>query len=180
LVRQVAIIDQPIGIHTAMPTDVRMRVARFEHAALDAYCQMAGDPPLPEPAPVRIASRADQLLQVPQTADEFRIGQLWLYPPKRMKDWDERLDVPAYGDIDLDQLDLLEKELGLKCYHLDKLAGAPAWAQDPLVPSCRKCRSPMRYLFQVVTNGPIQIGGDGIGWLFICPSCHDGTFTWQR
>jgi len=105
----------------------------------------------------------------------------WIYPPRRIAGWQEQLDVPAYEDpLDLDQVDLLEKELDLRCYHGNKLAGPPCWAQSPDAPTCRNCRAPMRHLFQVTSSGWIQIGGDGLGWLWICPGCLDGTFTWQR
>jgi hypothetical protein len=104
----------------------------------------------------------------------------WIYPPRRITTWEERLDVPAYEDpLDLGQIELLEKELNLRCYDADKLAGPPCWVQSPAVPSCRACRVPMRHLFQVVTSGGIQFGDLGSGWLFLCPACRDGTFTWQ-
>jgi hypothetical protein len=89
--------------------------------------------------------------------------------------------VPAFGDIDLDDVDALQ-ERGLRCQSGDKIGGYPCWAQSPRVPRCPGCQIEMRYLMQLVTNVnvPMGIGGDGLGWIFVCPRCREATFTWQR
>jgi hypothetical protein len=180
LVRHVACVGQPLDLSTALLEAARLSVAYFEHVAMNAYLEQCGDAPLPEPTPMRLAARAAQLLEVPQTLDAFLTRRAWLYPPQRIASWTEFLDVPAYGDLSLDEVELLEQALDLRCSPADKLAGVPAWIQDPAVPSCGTCRAPMRVLSQLRTQGPIHIGGDGTGWLFVCPTCQGGTFSWQR
>ncbi len=179
-IRHVALAAEPMSIEAALPELVRVQMARLEHECLAAHMVRTGDPAPPEATAFALAERAAQLLVVPSSDQEFFVSRALRYPPQRVTHWDEALDNPAYGDLTLAEGELLEQQLGRRCLAGHKLAGAPAWAQDPAPARCRACRLPMQYLFQVTTSGPIDIGGDGIGWLFVCRKCQDATFTWQR
>lgn len=144
LVGQIECEGAAVEVGFALTRDRRRTMVSFEHAAQDAYGQMCGDALLPALAESQVAARAAQLLQVPRSDEAFFTTSPWMYPPKRIAGWDELMDVPAYGDISLDEVDLLESELGQRCMHVEKLAGAPAWVQDPSVPTCRQCGVPMR------------------------------------
>ncbi|MBL8952707.1 MAG: DUF1963 domain-containing protein [Myxococcaceae bacterium] len=179
LVRHVAVQGAPLELGAALSIAQRERLVGFNTASLDAYCESIGDPPPAARSPAELAASVEAMAVVPADLTDFLQGQRWVLPPQRIARFDERVEVPAYGDVDPETLDRLAEQ-GLECFAGHKLGGSPKWAQAPQVPSCRACRTPMRFLFQLTTSGPVQIGGDGIGWLFVCATCRDATFTWQR
>lgn len=78
----------------------------------------------------------------------------------------EELPSPLREDLDGDTW----MALGEFCHDGDKLGGWPAWVQGPELPSCRKCGSKMRFLFQVDSNcGVDHMFGDvGTAHLSYC------------
>lgn len=61
-----------------------------------------------------------------------------------------------------------------------KLGGTPTWVQSPEVPSCKKCKKPMRLAAQLDSNDTgMNFGDSGIGYLFVCGSEHAAEFISQ-
>jgi hypothetical protein len=183
VVRHVRRDTAPQDLRAALPPEPLELRRRCALESLVAYCQRVGD----EATALVFARRIDEErvgaieYQVPLTRADIVDGRTFLFPPTRIVGWTSAPDVPGYGDIDLDDLDLLER-LGLACLNEEKLSGFPRWAQEPSVPMCRSCGSVMRYLLQLTAGGlsPVAVGGDGVGWIFVCSNCGEGTFTWQR
>jgi|GEM_PF-4003161 len=183
VVRHVSCAAGPGDIRDALPLlllDLRRRCSLERMAS---YCRITGDEGHAKTWEARIGTEQvdPKSYDVPGSVEQFQLESSFLLPAKRVVEWSGEPDVPAYGDLDLDEVDAL-RERGLQCQSADKLGGYPNWAQSPRVPRCPGCRKEMRYLLQLVTNGavPIGIGGDGLGWVFVCPTCREATFTWQR
>lgn len=70
---------------------------------------------------------------VPESVQVFRVEQSFLFPARRVVAWTSVPDVPAFGDIDLDDVDALA-EHGHRCKGGDKLGGHPPGRRAP---TCR-------------------------------------------
>jgi predicted DNA-binding WGR domain protein len=184
LVRHVRCAGPPEDIRAALPAALLYARRRHELEGMVAYCERGGDV---ESAAVFarkiVEERVDATYyEVPRSRADALARRAFPFPVGRVAAWVAEPEVPAYGDLDLDDVQLLEERCGLACRAGDKLGGSPRWIQDRMELTCRTCRAPMRYLFQVTSNGlsPITVGGDGLGWIFVCTRCGEATFTWQR
>jgi predicted DNA-binding WGR domain protein len=182
LVRHVHRDGDPADLHEALPLALLDLRRRCGLETMVAHCQTVGD----QATGAVFAQKLDtegvdpRDYQVPDPKAPPTMHRPFLFPARRITGYAEVVDIPAYGD--LDDLELLETALGHTCQPGDKLGGYPRWAQDRAVVPCRGCGKAMRYLLQVVSNGlsPITLGGDGLGWVFVCAPCGEATVTWQR
>ncbi|MFD0564354.1 hypothetical protein ACFQ2M_21825 [Kitasatospora saccharophila] len=61
-----------------------------------------------------------------------------------------------------------------------RVGGTPGWLQDPEIPSCPGCASPMEFAAQLENDDTgINFGDDGRGYLFTCRPCTRAAFLWQ-
>ncbi len=65
--------------------------------------------------------------------------------------------------------------------HVNKVGGYPVWLQADETPSCKKCRKRLRFVAEIHAgiDRNLTFGDAGVGYLFVCPSEHEGRFLWQ-
>jgi len=62
----------------------------------------------------------------------------------------------------------------------DKVGGYPVWYQQEHVPKCPSCGVAMRFVAQLnEVAEPLNFGGGGVAYLFLCPDEHGGAVLWQ-
>jgi hypothetical protein len=115
-------------------------------------------------------STVGRLLRI---ADSGQLGHAVL-PGQAILGWQPAHELPSPEELPSWLRDNLDGDtwmaLGEFCHDGDKLGGWPGWIQGPELPSCRKCGSKMRFLFQVDSNcGVDHMFGDmGIAHLSYC------------
>ena len=113
------------------------------------------------------------------------------FVPSVLERWERQApELAAYGEelpIDDGERALVDERYedlrdgDQRCHLGDKLGGWPRWIQGPSIPACPICRTRMRYLLQLDSNGLCghQFGDLGAGHLFQCPRHVEGlAFTW--
>ena len=94
-------------------------------------------------------------------------------------------EVPAQGETMLGAVSgmRLADDAGEEDYVLGKIGGKPDWIQADETPGCRKCSDYMDFYAQFDQgrefSTAINFGGDGLGYAFVCATCHEAAFVWQ-
>ena len=102
-----------------------------------------------------------------------------LFEECRIVGWTKHEEFPDAQELDVLGIDLsAEQEQMLKGAPLatsprDKLMGWPAWQQRPQRFACPECKTEMRTIFQLDSNGLSILAGDGRGWVIQCPVHRD-------
>lgn len=95
-------------------------------------------------------------------------------PGQAIVGWEPAHELPRSDELPIELMLSMEDAqwvaLNQHCRDGDKLGGWPAWVQGPELPNCRKCGSPMRFLFQVDSDcGVDHMFGDvGTAHLSYC------------
>lgn len=99
----------------------------------------------------------------------------WVLPAHRIGKYVEHRELPVASRLEPEVQALLATRRSLQCDARTKLGGAPAFSKTASVPSCPSCAKPMRHLFQLSADGPLDLGVGG--WLFQCDGCTQGAFV---
>lgn len=168
-----------------MPSHLKVNENYFDGLLQFFYCTDCSDyKPFSKSHHLRTVNRSD--LNEPQAAaDDEGIEQ---FPYKRISDWTEETDFMHQTELcDNEELigdnyDALEYvSENYKTLAGEKFLGWPDWVQDPEYPECRKCKKPMKFLFQVDSenNIPFMWGDFGCGHISQCPEHKEEiAFTW--
>ncbi len=188
LVRQVAVEHPPADLKVALSLALLEKRVVQEHTRLVKFAAFARQLRPADLSPDAMTSSALRLYEVPVDESPRRSFSEFLYPVHRIVGWEKAVDVPERGELRSDEQDALDEYADSggpplpECLNGEKLGGYPHWRQAVEMPLCLTCKFPVRYLFQIPSDGILSfsIYGDGTAWIFICPTCFKCALGAQR
>lgn len=167
----------------------------------DPDCELAceGWSPFADMHLVRLVEKKDGVLARTRSTD---------HPPRAIASWDPKGDLPSpedHGELGLAmKYDFATKTVAIRCASVgldeaavgiddltaeqiadaesgDKLLGWPRWVQGAEYPTCPRCESRMRYLFQLGSEDhlPVMWGDAGTAHVSQCQTHRDVlTIAW--